>query len=163
MHKLYLDMDGVLADFNRGVVELCHMKPVDQGHSTKEETDALWDAVRKVPHFYYQLKPIPGSVEMVKQLRQTYGDKVEILTGIPKPKRRIEHAAEDKIQWTHDILSSDIKVNIVYREEKPKYCTGKEDILIDDYEKNIREWQKQGGTGILFQNVDDLMKQLFQL
>ena len=160
MHKLYLDMDGVLADFNRGVIELCHMKPVDQGRSTKEETDALWDAVRKVPHFYYQLKPIPGSVEMVKQLRQTYGDKVEILTGIPKPKRRIEHAAEDKIQWTHDILSSDIKVNIVYREEKPKYCTGKEDILIDDYEKNIREWNEIGGTGILYENADQVLKEL---
>ncbi|MDD6258121.1 MAG: hypothetical protein PUA69_02545 [Erysipelotrichaceae bacterium] len=31
------------------------MKPVGQGHSTKEETDTLWGAVRKVPHFYYQL------------------------------------------------------------------------------------------------------------
>lgn len=156
IHKIYLDMDGVLADFNRGVTELCHMKPVDQGHSTKEETDALWNAVRKVPHFYDQLKPVPGAIEMYQRLHKQYGNKVEILTGIPKPKRRIDDAAEDKIQWAHRILSPELKVNIVYREQKPLYCHGKEDILIDDYEKNIQEWNEKGGTGILFHKAEDI-------
>ncbi len=34
-------------------------------------------------------------------------------------------------------MSEDLKVNIVYREEKPDYCGGKGCILIDDMKKNI--------------------------
>ena len=45
IEKIYFDMDEVLADFNRGVRELCHMEPVEQSVSTKED-DALWAAVR---------------------------------------------------------------------------------------------------------------------
>lgn len=160
MNKIYLDMDGVLADFNRGVKELCHMEPVDQMHSTPEETDALWKAIAKVPHFYDQLQPIPGAVDLFQKLYERYGDQVEILSGIPKPKRHVMNAGEDKIRWAHRMLSPTLKVNIVYREEKPRYCHGKEDILVDDYEKNIREWNEMGGTGILYENADQLLKEL---
>ena len=40
------------------------------------------------------------------------------------------------------LLSPDVKVNIVLREEKPQYCSGKDCILIDDMEKNIQEWEE---------------------
>lgn len=162
MDHIYLDMDGVLADFNRGVRELCHRKPVDQMTGTSEETDALWKAIAEVPHFYDQLKPMPGSLQMFQKLYDTYGNKVEILSGIPKPKRHILNAGEDKIRWAHRILSPSLKVNIVYREEKPQYCHGKGDILVDDYEKNIRDWNAMGGNGVLYQNAEQILKELIQ-
>lgn len=157
---IYLDMDGVLADFDRGIRELCHMKPVDQDKSTEEQNDALWTAVRQVPHFYDRLEPIPGAVEMFQKLRDKYGDRVQILTGIPKPRRHIENSGEDKIKWVRRLLSEDVPVHIVYREEKLRYCKGPRDILIDDYAKNIREWRKepQNGTGILFESSKKILK-----
>ena len=92
-----------------------------------------------------------------------YGDKCEILTGIPKPRRGIVNATPDKKLWVKRLLSGDIVVNIVFREEKPKFCTGKNCILIDDMEKNIKEWNGMGGTGILNVNAEDTMNRLKEL
>jgi hypothetical protein len=61
------------------------------------------------------------------------------------------------------LLSGDIVVNIVFREEKPRFCTGKNCILIDDMEKNIKEWNGMGGTGILNVNAEDTMNRLKEL
>ena len=92
-----------------------------------------------------------------------YGDKCEILTGIPKPRREIVNAASDKKAWVKRLLSEDIKVNIVFREEKPQYCTGKGYILIDDMERNIKEWNEMGGTGIVNVDADHTMEVLRDL
>ncbi len=89
--------------------------------------------------------------------------KYEILTGIPKPRREIVNAASDKKAWVKRLLSEDIKVNIVFREEKPQYCTGKGYILIDDMERNIKEWNEMGGTGIVNVDADHTMELLRDL
>ncbi len=149
--KIFFDMDGVLADFHRGVRELCGMEPVDQGISGKTE-DRMWDAIRDTGHFYNRLELMPGAKEMFDAVYTKYGSACEILTGIPKPKRGITGAGEDKLKWVRRLLSPDIIVNVVLREDKPRFCTGKDCILIDDYKKNIREWEAGGGTGIL--NID---------
>jgi len=41
-------------------------------------------------------------------------------------------------------------VHLVMRADKQKYATtgGKPNILIDDYIKNIKEWENAGGIGI---------------
>ena len=56
IHKIYFDMDGVVADFDRGVLELCHMFPLEQEISTPEENDRLYEKMREVDHFYGNLK-----------------------------------------------------------------------------------------------------------
>lgn len=153
VEKIYFDMDGVLADFERGVREICGIEPPDQNskHRSQEADDEMWEAIKKTTHFYDYLELMPGAKEMFDAVYEKYGDKVEILTGIPKPKREIVYAGDDKIKWTHRLLNPDIKVNIVFREDKPQYCTGKGCILIDDMERNIRDWNEMGGTGI--QNI----------
>ena len=42
------------------------------------------------------------------------------------------------------------KIHLVQRADKKKYATsnGKPNILIDDYIKNIKEWESAGGIGI---------------
>ena len=115
--KIYFDMDGGLADFDRGVRDLCGMEPQSQN-----------------------------------------GDRCEILTGIPKPRRGILTAGEDKINWVRRVLSENVTVNIVYREEKPQYCKGRMDILIDDAAENIRQWEEIGGTGILHISAEGTAK-----
>ena len=162
--KIYFDMDGVLADFDSGVTKLCGVDHIIQcDHRSKEDDDLMWEKIRDVGHFYDKLDPIPGAVELFRDLYEKYENICEILTGIPKPKRGIMTAGEDKIAWAHRILIPDLKVNIVYREEKKSFCAGKEYILIDDLESNIRNWECFGGTGILYKNADETRKILTEI
>jgi hypothetical protein len=155
--KIFFDMDGVLADFDRGVGELCGMKYIPLDRRTPEDDAAMWDAIRTVGHFYDKLELMPGGREMFDTIYKRYGSKCEILTGIPKPKHGIETAGEDKINWVRRLLSDDIVINIVYREQKPDYCSGKDCILIDDLGKNIYAWESYGGTGILHRSAEETM------
>lgn len=163
--KIYFDMDGVLADFERGVKELCGMTPPSQNDkdSKSDKDNEMWEKIKEVPHFYDRLELMPGAKEMFDAVYDKYGDRCEILTGIPKPKRGIADVAEDKIKWMHRLLAEDIKVNIVYREEKPQYCNGQGCILIDDMESNIRDWNEYGGTGIKNVSADETMRRLKEI
>ena len=162
--KIYFDMDSVLADFNRGVRELCGMEPQDpSGEMNAELDDEMWRRIKKAGHFYDRLELMPGAKEMFDRLWEKYGDKCEILTGVPKPKRGIPEAGDDKTAWVRRLLSKDIKVNIVLRAEKIEKCTGPEAILIDDLEKTIREWRELGGTGILHVDAETTLAELEKL
>lgn len=159
IEKIYFDMDGVLADFDRGVKDLCGMASPEQGQSrTQAEDDLMWERIRSVERFYNKLEPMPGALDMFDALRAKFGDRVEILTGIPKPKRGITTAGEDKTTWVRRFLGDDVVVNIVYRAEKVNYCKGPGCILIDDLPVNISEWEAAGGTGILFRSPEETLK-----
>ena len=165
VEKIYFDLDGVLADFEKGVWKICEMERHSQNDKRRSvnEDDEMWRRIKEAEHFYDRLELMPGAKEMFDTIYGRYGEKCEILTGIPKPKRGIETAAEDKRNWVHRLLSKEIRINIVYREEKPAYCTGKGYILIDDMRKNIADWNNMGGTGILHTNAEDTMKRLREL
>jgi 5'(3')-deoxyribonucleotidase len=165
VEKVYFDMDGVLADFERGVKEILGLNPPDQNakHHKPGDDDEMWEAIKKVTHFYDYLELMPGAKEMFDAVYERYGDRCEILTGIPKPKRGVVNAADDKKKWVRRLLSENVKVNIVYREEKPKYCTGKGCILIDDMQRNIRDWNEMGGTGIVNVSAEATMAKLREL
>lgn len=158
--KIYFDMDGVLADFDRGVEELCGMKSVPQDQKTPGQDHAMWEAIREAGHFYDRLELMPGAKEMFDTIYGRFGDRCEILTGIPKPRRGITTSGEDKTNWVRRLLSPDIVVNIVFREQKPEYCTGKDCILIDDLGKNIQAWELYGGTGVLHRSAEETLSVL---
>ena len=162
--KIYLDMDGVLADFERGVLELADMVPTPlNGERDPGYDDRMWAAVGKVDHFYGSLAPMPGAKAFFDALRDRYGDACEILTGIPKPRRNILYAREDKLEWVKRELSPDIVVNVVLREQKPEFCTGPDCVLIDDSQRNIRDWERMGGTGIVFTDPDQALEALSRI
>ena len=161
---IYLDMDGVLADFDRGVRELCGMEPQSQnGKRSAKLDDLMWEAIRKAGHFYDRLELMPGAKEMFGRIYGKYGDRCEILTGVPKPERGIDTAGEDKIAWMKRELSDTVRVNIVLRKQKLDFCKGPESVLIDDMEKTILEWREAGGTGILHVSPEETLKELEKL
>ena len=71
---IYLDMDGVLADFERGVQELCHMEALSQnGKRDLKQDDLMWDAIRETDHFYDRLELVPGAKELFNRIYGKYG------------------------------------------------------------------------------------------
>ncbi|MCQ2505573.1 MAG: hypothetical protein MJ113_00135 [Lachnospiraceae bacterium] len=161
--KIYLDMDGVLADFDKGVQDLLGLPRVDQGKRTEEENRKLHQSMREYDHFYDHLELLPHAKEMFNYIYGRFGKRCEVLSGIPVPKKGIATAKDDKIAWMRRNLSEDIKMNIVLRSEKVNYCEGRDCILIDDFSKNIEEWEAAGGTGILFTSWEDTKEKLENL
>lgn len=155
--KIYFDMDGVLADFDDGLRRLLNMEPQPQEHQTDEIQNKMWADIRDYGHFYMDLNPMEGAVEAFKILYEKYGSACEILTGCPKEKRGIVFAREDKVAWIRKYFSKTVKINLVLREEKQNYVTGRDCILVDDYKKNTDEWVEAGGTAILFTNWKDVV------
>ena len=161
---IYLDMDGVLADFDKAVNDLCGMRTMQQdGETDPRHDEKMWAEIRKIGHFYDRLDLMPGAKEMFDRIYGKYGDRCEILTGIPKKERGIPDAAEDKVKWTRRLLSEDVVIRTVLRKEKLNYCHGPEDVLIDDREKTIREWRNAGGTGILHTGAEKTLGEMEHL
>lgn len=161
--KIYFDMDGVLADFERGVREVCGVKYKPESERTPDDDRVMWGAIRDAGHFYDRLEFMPGAKEMFDAVYGRFGDRCEILTGIPKPRRGITTAGEDKISWTRRKLSQDVVVNVVFKEQKPEYCTGRDCILIDDLDRNIAAWESFGGTGILHRSAEETLQVLKEM
>ena len=163
VRNIFFDMDEVLADFSRGVREIVGTEPPPQDGKHKSEEDKMWAGIRDAGHFYDRLEPVSGAVDLFNELYSKYGDKCEILTAVPKPKRNIPEAGDDKKKWVKRLLSDKVKVNIVTREEKPEFCKGKDCILIDDLPGNIGDWESTGGTGILFTDAESIYNILHEL
>lgn len=145
---IYFDMDGTMADFAAGVRAIGAPHEAPEARNTAKD-DAMWDAIRRTPHFYRNLPEITAGADLFR-LMAASGLAPEVLTAVPKPKRMIEGAAEDKIAWNLEHLGEGTVTHICYRADKIRRCRGPEDVLIDDHAVTIREWREAGGTGILF-------------
>ena len=147
--KIYFDMDGVLADFDRGIRELCGLEPMDQGAHDPEREDNMFAMMGRVGHFYAKLAPYEDMLALLRDALSALGpDGVAILTGVPKPRRGIPEAADDKRDWIRRHVAAPIEVHTVYRRDKAGFAGSKSHILIDDFAPTIQEWEAAGGTGI---------------
>ena len=171
VNKIYFDMDGVLADFKRGVKEICGIEAPEQPQDASEAEmaekkaadDQMWELIREAGNFYDRLELMPGAKEMFDAVYGKYGDKCEILTAVPKPERHIDSAGTDKEAWVKRLLSENIEVNIVVRKEKIERSGKKGNILIDDLQKNIDEWTAAGGTGVLNESAEKTLEKLKEM
>ena len=157
---IYFDMDGVLADF-KGYLEKHNIPYVPHDTKDKQADAYMWECIKGVERFYYQLEPMPGVLELFQELRREY--RCEILTAIPKPHWGLEGTAEDKKAWVAKYLGEDVAVNIVYREQKKDFAKHRGCVLVDDLKKNIEEWNVYGGTGILFEGAEGFNRSLLEV
>ena len=79
--QLYLDCDGVLADFDRGATQLLGMPP--RQFEKRRGIAAFWRELARHPDFYGSLPLMPDAMELFDAVRHL--DPV-ILTGLPRGK-----------------------------------------------------------------------------
>lgn len=154
-HQLYCDLDGVLANFIAGAEKFFKMDIATDNTAFNK----LWDRsdgwpylMKQWPTFWMDLSPMPHAMELWNVIAPFHPS---ILTAIPSG---WHSAAVGKHIWCKRHLSKfgyhpNEKFHAVERSEKKKFAMqsdGTPNILIDDYQKNISEWQRAGGIGILY-------------
>lgn len=151
MKTIYIDMDGVVADFERAARKIIN---VDPGELHKDSNNYWprdqWEQLLAHPHLYRNLAKMPKADEMMalaRRFRDELGWTLRMLTAIPR-KNDIPFVFEDKIDWMREYYP-DVPVFFgPYSEDKQNFCQFG-DILVDDRQSNIYEWGVRGGIGIL--------------
>jgi len=143
-NKTFIDLDGVLADFDAFVLK--HMGRIFN-HQSGPADRTMWDFLSSVENMYFKLEPTPYAFKLFDLVMEN-DPKAEILTAIPR-RTTLASAEQDKRDWVKKYFG-DIPVNIgPYSKDKWKHATPG-DILIDDRTDNIDSWINQGqGVGIL--------------
>lgn len=137
--KIYFDMDGVLANFDKAVNEMRHLDEVPWIH---------------IPNFFRNLEPIGQPNITIAEL-QNRGYEVYILTKVEI--RDTPARAEDKKAWLQKYIPNMSLANTIIvpgHLSKLDYIRSniEDSVLIDDYKGNLIEWQQKGGIAVKFGN-----------
>jgi 5'(3')-deoxyribonucleotidase len=145
---LYLDMDGVLADFNKEYIKLDPQKADRKRFRTAVIEDKIFE----------KLEFLPDTQELLNHVSKLHGVTIEILTsmGTHDP-FQANCAREQKLKWL-DAKNIPYKANFVHnKQEKAKYATPRS-ILIDDSVGCISPFNEAGGYGILHTNASNTIR-----
>ena len=136
--NIYCDMDMVICDFIGGYEKLTGLQ------FAKTDKDERWSAITGKKDFWATLDWMPGSQRMWKLINKYNAN---ILSAYSN---RDANSRKGKKQWLSKNAKPTGKTHLVLRADKQKYAMtdGKPNILIDDYIKNIKEWEAAGGIGI---------------
>jgi 5'-nucleotidase len=145
---VYVDMDGVLADFF--------------GEVAREHDVAYWreihrkdlgiDQIARQPEFFAGLPILPNAgkfMQGVLQLTKKYSILSSPLMS------NVEESSKEKMQWLQRHLQDHQPQAVIFDHEKYKYAQQPDEtpnILIDDWDTNIKLWEANGGIGILYKD-----------
>ena len=150
--KLYVDLDGVLADFDRGVHEALGVSP-DSLHPRD-----MWPALARVPGgFFRTLAPMSDASLLWAHCNAF--ESVSILSGVPMGK----WAEPQKRLWCQDFLGlSGDRIIICLARDKYKFCSPGA-VLVDDRITHQEAWECAGGTFILHVDAKTSITRLKEL
>jgi hypothetical protein len=133
--QVFLDLDGVFADFDARVMRLTGKHP---GELSRND---LWKAVNRDKRFFAELELIEGCMLLWEATRDM---EPIFLTGAPSSRV----FQEQKREWVARIFGPEFAVHVVPKKLKQEF-SGPGKVLIDDTPVNIEQWEARGGHGIL--------------
>ena len=157
---VYLDMDGVLADFFGGVEKLYGVSHWKELTSDKTK-DLKQEVINKITgtDFFATLPKFPTADALIDMVKKFTGGNYSINTSPLRGDH--ENSAKYKKVWISNNIPAPDEIVVTGRKEsyaKDK-ASGTPNILIDDRPVNVQRWQAAGGYGILYQaNRDSLTK-----
>lgn len=155
IRKLYLDMDGVLCDFNKRFTELFGSDALtkrDKKMWTKDWPDFI---ERKS---FENLDWHTGGSLLLLYISQYPKLEVEILSS-SGGERFHEEVERQKLVWLKK-QGITYKANIVPGRKHKKDYAEPDVILIDDTYDVIEAFNKAGGIGILHRNIEETLERL---
>ena len=157
---IYLDMDGVIADFFGGVEKMYGVKHWKELTSKKTGGELKQEVIDRITgsDFFATLPKFPSADGLIQLIKSATGGKFSILTSPLIGDH--ENSATQKKRWIASNIEKPEEVIVSGRKEKwAKQKDGTPNILIDDRPVNIDRWKAKGGFGILYQaNKDSIIK-----
>lgn len=157
---VYVDMDGVLADFFGEIAR-------DHGKESFDQIRRKELSIHRSGHkpgFIANLPKLPHADQLIKAVSQLAGEYSILSSPLQS---RVEASSQEKSEWLHKKLDGAEPRSVIFDHEKFHYAQQPDEtpnILIDDWDVNIKLWQQHGGIGILHtdDNVSQTIAQLKQ-
>jgi hypothetical protein len=172
--RIYFDIDGVMANFHSAIKS--HSSEIN--HETSDLPQNLldikrqrWLAIENISGFWESLPEINGIRKVLDIAKKSDAD-MFVLSGVPNPKNFVygdnylDVIKKEKINWVMSHFKEYFKrENIIISCGSKAHCVkpSHDDILIDDRPENIADWNNFGARGIVFQSVDQTIKDLEDL
>ncbi len=156
--EVYLDMDGVIADFFTEYAKLAGVQHGNYRDIPPAKVDPTLDKMVGTD-FFARLPKFPSADDLVNMIVKVYGH-----YNICSSPLRGDHEGSAKYKkiWIQQHLNPQPK-NILITPNKAKYAKqadGTPNILIDDRGSNISSWEAAGGIGIKYQADEDSLQKI---
>ena len=148
---IFLDMDGVIVDFHRGVLEMFGVDEVsnptewefkyreDFGMSAK----TFWNYCDN--DFWRQLEFTPEAVDIFQALQSR-----DLLDRVCLLSHPVSHAFQGKVDWIKENLPQMYNSKQFLLGPIKHWCAHPESLLIDDCYNNCRDFVRAGGNAFIF-------------
>lgn len=161
--KIFVDMDGVVADFHSGITKLIGEPHSEERYENdKEYKKKMWDTVKdyrkKGGELWYELQLLPDAMQLWTYIKK-YNPTFLTSTGTSKAKM----TEDEKRRWLNDKFGPHVPAIFARSAQAKKEHAGPKHILIDDKEKAIKPWETAGGLGILHTSASSTIAQLKKL
>jgi len=157
---VYVDMDGVLADFFSEWAKMAGIKSGNWKDIPREDINKTLDRMIGTD-FFAQLPKFSTADKLIQMIISHFGS-YRILSS---PLRNDhENSKRHKIDWIGRKLKIKPEETII-SSNKNAYATqsdGTPNILIDDLGKNVQNWMNSGGLGIKYQADEDPLSKVQQ-
>lgn len=155
---IYVDMDGVLADM---FGEAARREGTTHWRKARKEKDRI-DQVAQDPGFFAELPALPQAGKLLHGVLKLAGQYSILSAPLMSD---VEQSSREKADWIERKLSKIPPQSIIFDHQKEKFArqsNGTPNILIDDWDVNIRLWESMGGIGILYKDgeCDKALKRL---
>ena len=141
--ELYLDMDGVVADFF-GTLESVTGKPY-KASQTQEDFNNLMEKHVCGTDFFAKLPKFNSVDKLLDIIKVTFGGYTILSAPLSND---TDNTIANKNLWVDNNLNVLPPRERIFTRDKQIYARG--NILIDDYLPNIEKWVAHGGIGIKY-------------
>lgn len=143
---VFIDMDGVVADFDKHIVDV-YGKTMEQ--MTNKEKDRFWDSECVAYRFFANAPVIDEGCSLVINLRSS-GFDVSFLTSTGGQLQHID-IAKQKLDFLHRIGFVDVPVAFATGTKSKAMFASPDRVLVDDRQKVVDAFRENGGIAHLFQ------------
>lgn len=147
--QIFLDCDGVLADFDRGAEQILGLPPslFEARHGEGE----FWKRLARADGFFTNLEPMPDAYALYEAVRHKTP---VILTGMP----RGTWAEPQKRRWAAKYFPGVPVITTMAALKHEHRHPG--DVLVDDRDKYRKLWEANGGVFVHHRSAADSIVEL---